>query len=68
VAGTEAGEPTYEPDLLDVLTTGVQALGGSDLMQHISSEATAYTDEQGPWNGEGDEPPERYSAWLAYLG
>ncbi|MFC5947068.1 hypothetical protein ACFQH9_02095 [Pseudonocardia lutea] len=57
----------YEPDLQDILTGEALALGGTAFLEQVAHEATAYCDGEYPWDGIGDEPPERVSAWLAYM-
>lgn len=51
--------------LEDELKRDALAFGAQDLVDEIHDEAAAWVDERYPWGGEGDEPPERVSAYLA---
>ena len=51
----------------DVLEMEALGLGGQALLDDIHDEAAAHVDEHHPWNGRGDEPPERVSAYLTVL-
>ena len=48
----------------DVLEFDALALGGQAFLDDVHLEAGAYVDEQYPWDGRGDEPAERVSAYL----
>ena len=37
------------------------------MLHDIRNEAAAHVHEHPPWDGQGDEPPERVSAYLAVL-
>lgn len=59
---------SYEDGYLqDTLEFEALALGGQALLDDIHDEAGAHVDEHHPWDGRGDEPPERVSAYLAVM-
>lgn len=51
----------------DTLEFEALDLGGQAFLDDIHLEAAAHIDEHYPWDGRGDEPPERVSAYLAVL-
>jgi hypothetical protein len=53
--------------LQDELELDLLALGGQQLLDDARFEAGDYVDQEYPWDGAGDEPPEQVSAWLAML-
>jgi hypothetical protein len=53
--------------LQDQLQLSLIELGGQDLLDRAHDEAGAYVDEHYPWDGHGDEPAERVSAYCAVL-
>jgi hypothetical protein len=53
--------------LQDLAEKRLLDLGGDALWQDARHEAGAYVDERYPWDGTGDEPPERVSAYIAVL-
>lgn len=56
---------TYEPDAQDELIADAEALGGRAFADEVTFEAAAAADTMCPWDGTGDEPPDRRSTWLA---
>lgn len=55
------------PDIQDELELDLLALGGQPLLDDAHDEAAAYADREYPWDGQGDEPPERVAAYLSVL-
>jgi len=55
----------YEPDLLDEIMGDGLAYGGPAFVEQVSLDATRAADAIVSWDGAGNEPPERRSAWLA---
>lgn len=53
--------------LQDVCESALIEIGGQALLDDAHNEAGAYVDEFYPWNGRGDEPAERVSAYCAIL-
>lgn len=53
--------------LQDMLELELLEVGGQQLLDDAQDEAGAYVDEAYPWDGRGDEPAERVSAWCAVL-
>jgi hypothetical protein len=49
----------------DELVRDARDLGGRELLLDIHREALAWVDEAHPWDGTGDEPGDRASAYLA---
>lgn len=67
-------QDTGDPDdyyggeyLQDIAEIRLRDLGGQELLDAGRDEARAYVAQAYPWNGEGDEPPERVSAYIAVL-
>lgn len=56
-----------DADIQDELELDLLALDGQALLDEVHDEAGAYVDREYPWDGQGDEPPERVSAYLAVL-
>ena len=54
-----------DPDLQDVTLADARALGGPRFVDLVTLDATAVADDVCPWDGRGDEPPERHSVWAA---
>lgn len=62
------GEDYYGGDYLqDIAEQRLLQLGGEKLRQAAHDEAGRYVDEAHPWDGAGDQPPERVSAYIAVL-
>jgi hypothetical protein len=58
-----------DPDIQDEPELDALAVGGQSLLADIQDEAAAHVDEHyHPWDGQGDEPPEHVSAYLALMG
>lgn len=58
----------YGGDFLqDMLEGDLVELGGEQLLSDARDEAAQYVDEVYPWDGHGDEPTERVSAWCGVL-
>ena len=55
---------TYFPDEQDDLMAEAEALGGRAYAQMVQIGASIEACELVPWDGTGDEPPERREAWL----
>lgn len=53
--------------MLDELEGDALAYGGRQLLDDIRGEALAYVDGEHPWDGRGDEPAGRMSAYLGVL-
>lgn len=53
--------------LQDILEVALLELGGEELLRDAHDEAGAFVDEHYPWNGTGDEPEARVSAYCAGL-
>jgi len=53
--------------LQDVLEADLLELGGQELLDVAHAEAARHVDEHHPWDGRGDEPAERVSAYCAVL-
>lgn len=51
----------------DILENDLIELGGQALLDRAHAEAAWYVDEFYPWDGRGEEPPERVSAHCAVL-
>lgn len=68
-AGLVAAQDDYfNGDFLqDIAEKRLLDLGGHALWQDARHEAGAYVDERYPWDGFGDEPPERVSAYIGVL-
>ncbi len=56
---------TYEPDEHDELVSDAFFLGGSAFVEALHWEATEAAGRIHPWSGDGEEPHEYRSAWLA---
>ena len=54
-----------DPDLQDVTLADARTLGGPRFVDLVTLDATAVADAVCPWDGSGDEPPERHSVWTA---
>ena len=62
------GEDYYSGGYLqDVVESDLLKLGGQELLAAAHAEAGRHVDEHHPWDGRGDEPAERVSAYLAVL-
>lgn len=58
----------YSGDYLqDLLEGELLDIGGKRLLDDAHIEAGRYVEDAHPWDGEGDEPGERVSAYLAVL-
>jgi hypothetical protein len=53
--------------LQDILLSVLLELGGRELLDAAHDETARHVDEHHPWDGRGDEPAERVSAYLAVL-
>ncbi|MCW2716557.1 hypothetical protein [Pseudonocardia sp.] len=53
--------------LQDMPEGGLLALGGQELLDRAPDEVGRYVDERYPWDGRGDVPAERVSAWRGVL-
>jgi hypothetical protein len=61
-------EEYYGGDYLqDILVADLLQLGGPNLLDQAHDQAGLYVDERYPWDGHGNEPPERVSAYCAVL-
>lgn len=61
-------EDYYSGDYLqDVLEGELLDVGGKRLLDDAHIEAGHYVEDAYPWDGHGDEPGERVSAYLAVL-
>ena len=66
MAGGE--EDYYSGEYLqDILVSDLLELGGQELLDLAHDEAARHVDEHHPWDGRGDEPAERVSAYCAVL-
>jgi hypothetical protein len=64
----EAEEYDGRGDVLqDMLEGDLLALGGQELLDRARDEVGRYVDERYPWDGRGDVPAERVSAWCGVL-
>lgn len=55
----------YVPDAQDEIIDDALAYGGHEFAAEVQCEAVAAAFASSGWDGQGDEPPEHYSAWLA---
>ncbi|GAA4554778.1 MULTISPECIES: hypothetical protein [Pseudonocardia] len=53
--------------LQDIAETRLLEIGGERLRRLAHDEAGRYVDERYPWDGQGAEPAERVSAYIAVL-
>lgn len=53
--------------LQDRCEVALLALGGQQLLDDAHAEAAAWVDRHHPWDGRGEEPPDRTEAYLAML-
>ncbi|WP_433507288.1 hypothetical protein ACQP04_12970 [Pseudonocardia halophobica] len=53
--------------LQDIVEQRLVELGGQRLRLAAHDEAARYVDERYPWDGQGDEPVDRVSAYIAVL-
>ncbi len=53
--------------LQDICETALMEIGGQELLDDAHFEACAYVDQYHPWDGHGDEPVDRVSAYCAVL-
>lgn len=53
--------------LQDLYESALLALGGQRLLDDAHEQAAAFADERYPWDGQGEEPPSRTTAYLAVL-
>ena len=61
-------EDYYGGDYLqDICESALVEIGGQALLEDAQDEAGAYVDQHDPWDGRGDEPAERVSAYCAVL-
>jgi hypothetical protein len=72
ISGLRARLPAVDDGYMDgyiqdELELDLLALGGQQLLGSAHDEADDYVDREYPWDGVGDEPAERASAWLAVL-
>jgi hypothetical protein len=68
VRGTGDRDDYFGGDYLqDIAEIRLTELGGQELLDAGHNAARAYVAEAYPWDGEGDEPPERVSAYIAML-
>ena len=51
--------------LQDIYEAALIEIGGQSLLEDAQDEACAYVDQHYPWDGRGDEPAERVSAYCA---
>lgn len=66
--GTDDPDDYYGGDYLqDIAEIRLREFGGQKLLDSGHDAARAYVAQAYPWDGEGDEPPERVSAYIAVL-
>jgi hypothetical protein len=53
--------------LQDIAESALLELGGQQLLDQAHDAAGAFVDQHHPWHGDGAEPEERVSAYLAIL-